>query len=203
MSLVDRCRSFLHGMLARDNADSNRSARRGGSSGQDAGLSLDKGRKRAKNEDSAAAVSVRQASATEHRSVGIYAVADGVGGGPSGEVASKLAVRTAVRRLMDAITADEDDDLPDNYRQWLGQAVTVANQVVQDKGEQKNAPMGTTLVMAVVVGNQVHIANVGDSRAYLVTDQGLRQVSKDHTYTQKLIEAGVIRPEQAKDHPYR
>jgi protein phosphatase len=57
--------------------------------------------------------------------------------------------------------------------------------------------------MAVVVGSNVHIVNVGDSRAYLISESGIRQLTKDHTFVQKLVEVGAITPEQAIDHPHR
>ncbi|MBX3064229.1 MAG: Stp1/IreP family PP2C-type Ser/Thr phosphatase [Anaerolineae bacterium] len=168
----------------------------------DAGWGIDKGTVRENNEDSLAAVTVNQASESESQSVGLYAVADGMGGHQAGEVASKLAVRTAIRQLVEAVT-ESDEPMPENYRVWLEQAVAVANRVVRKTGDDQQKNLGTTLVIAVVVGNDVHIANVGDSRAYLVTPTKLRQITHDHTFVQMLVDSGTITPEQAAKHPRR
>ncbi len=169
---------------------------------QEVGWGIDKGKERNNNEDSLAAVTVNQASEAEQQSVGIYAVADGMGGHQAGEVASKLAVRTALRKLVDDVT-EADTDMPEHYQNWLKSAVAVANQMVHNKGREDRKQMGTTLVMAVVVGHDVHIVNVGDSRAYLISPSGIRQITKDHSLVQMLVDAGAITPEQAAEHPQR
>ncbi len=166
------------------------------------GWSLDKGVTRENNEDSLAAVTLNQASETASQAIGVYAVADGMGGEQAGEVASKLAVRTAVRQLMGEV-ADTGEDMPEHYRQWLESAVALANRVVRKKAHDENKNMGTTLVMAVVVGNDVHIANVGDSRAYLISPTTIRQITHDQSLVQSLVDGGAITPEQAADHPRR
>jgi protein phosphatase len=174
---------------------------------QEIGWQLDVGQARTNNEDSLYAAKVSQASEGDSKSIGVYAVADGMGGHEAGEVASKLAVRTAVRNFMDhltgAATEDLDPDMPDNYRHWLESAATIANQMVRNKSAEDETNMGTTLVMAVVVGTQVHIVNVGDSRAYLVSKDGMQQITKDHSYVQRLVDVGAISPEEAEHHPRR
>jgi serine/threonine protein phosphatase PrpC len=166
------------------------------------GWSLDKGVTRENNEDSLAAVTLNQASETASQTVGVYAVADGMGGHDAGEVASQLAVRTAVRQLMGDV-ADVSEDMPEHYQQWLESAVALANRVVRKQAHEDNKNMGTTLVMAVVVGNDVHIANVGDSRAYLISPTRLRQITHDQSWVQSLVDTGVITPEQAANNPNR
>jgi protein phosphatase len=166
------------------------------------GWSLDKGVTRENNEDSLAAVTLNHASDTTSQTVGVYAVADGMGGHAAGEVASKLAVHTAVRQLMGEV-AEVGEDMPENYRQWLESAVALANRVVREKAHEDNKNMGTTLVMAVVVGNDVHIANVGDSRAYLISPTHLRQITHDQSLVQSLVDKGQITPEQAVNNPNR
>jgi len=166
------------------------------------GWSLDKGVTRENNEDSLAAVTLNHASETTSQTIGVYAVADGMGGHEGGEVASQLAVRTAVRQLMWNVT-EADQDMPEPYQQWLESAVDLANRVVREKAHEDNKNMGTTLVMAVVVGNDVHIANVGDSRAYLISPTRLRQITHDQSLVQKLVDKGEITPEQAANNPNR
>jgi serine/threonine protein phosphatase PrpC len=166
------------------------------------GWSLDKGVTRENNEDSLAAVTLNQAGETASQTIGVYAVADGMGGHAAGEVASQLAVRTAVRQLMGNVT-EVSKDMPEHYQQWLESAVALANRVVRKQAHEDNKNMGTTLVMAVVVGNDVHIANVGDSRAYLISPTRLRQITHDQSWVQSLVDTGVITPEQAANNPNR
>ncbi len=166
------------------------------------GWSLDKGATRANNEDSLAAVTLNQAGEDASQVIGVYAVADGMGGHDAGEVASQLAVRTAVRQLVGDVS-ETGNDLPENYQQWLESAVVLANRVVREKAHEEHTNMGTTLVMAVVVGNDVHIANVGDSRAYLISPISIRQLTQDQTYLQSLVDKGAITPEQAANRPDR
>jgi serine/threonine protein phosphatase PrpC len=95
------------------------------------------------------------------------------------------------------------EDMPEHYQQWLESAVALANRVVRKQAHEDNKNMGTTLVMAVVVGNDVHIANVGDSRAYLISPTRLRQITHDQSLVQNLVDTGEITPEQAAKNPNR
>src|SRR5260370_31185132 len=138
-----------------DNSGDSQSANPESGPTPEVGWSLDKGVTRENNEDSLAAVTLNQASEVASQAIGVYAVADGMGGHQGGEIDSQLAVRTVVRQLM-AEVAETDADMPENYRQWLERAVTLANRVVREKAGEENKNMGTTLVMAVVVGHDVH-----------------------------------------------
>ncbi len=170
---------------------------------REVGWELDTGEVRTNNEDSLAVVNVDQASADEAQSIGIYAVADGVGGSQRGEEASKLAVRTAVRQLMSGLTETPDETMPEHYHAWLHSAAQVANQMVYRKNADEQGNMATTLVMAVVVGDKALIANVGDSRAYIISRERIHQITEDHTMVQRLLDTGVITPEQSETHPWR
>jgi serine/threonine protein phosphatase PrpC len=117
--------------------------------------------------------------------VGLFIVADGMGGHQAGEVASALAARTVASRLM------QDDALL--------QAVEAANQAVH--GEVPGS--GTTLTCALVINAKAYLAHVGDSRAYLYYNQELKQVTRDHSYVDKLVELGQITLEAAAVHPQR
>jgi len=174
----------------------------GKTSTQEVGWSIDRGLVRESNEDSLAAVTLSQASSTEAKSIGVFAVADGMGGHEAGEVASELAVRTAIRKVVEEVT-EAEEPMPENYQHWLKSAVALANHIVRNKAHEENKNMGTTLVMAVVVGHDVHIVNVGDSRAYIVSPDGVRQITHDHSFVQLLVDSGAITPEQAADHPRR
>jgi protein phosphatase len=124
----------------------------------------------------------------------LYVIADGMGGHAAGEVASELAVST----LEAAHITEADPEL-------LREAVVAANDAVI-RGAQEGlgrAGMGTTLTAAVVEGDLLLIAQVGDSRAYLLQDGRLRQVTRDHSLVEELISAGQIDRSEARTHPNR
>lgn len=168
---------------------------------QNAGMTVDKGNRRENNEDSAAAIDMNVATGDATQTIGIYAVADGMGGHREGEVASRLAIQTAVQEVVSRITA-ENGNVADSYKEWLQQALETANRVV--RGDRpKHDRMGTTLVVAVVVNDQAYIANVGDSRAYLIIKDDIYQITQDQSVVQALVTAGAISPEEAQNHPYK
>jgi protein phosphatase len=85
----------------------------------------------------------------------------------------------------------------------LDEAFQVANNTIKDQAEEKGTDMGTTLVsMLVHQGRQAFVANVGDSRAYLLRKQALHQVSRDHSLVAKMVERGRITAEEARHHPH-
>lgn len=124
-------------------------------------------------------------------------VADGMGGHLAGEVASARAVETIERELGER-TADEPATA-------LRAALERANAVIWDEGQhdQDKAGMGSTAVCAVIEGGRIIVANVGDSRAYLVSTGEARQITRDHTWVAEQLAIGDIRPEDAAEHPYR
>ncbi|MBQ9068392.1 MAG: Stp1/IreP family PP2C-type Ser/Thr phosphatase [Eggerthellaceae bacterium] len=123
----------------------------------------------------------------------LYAVADGMGGHAAGEVASEIAVRTMAERAPD--TADTAA---------LAEAVVEANRAVIEAAHKKGrAGMGTTLTAAVLEGKRLAIAQVGDSRAYLVHQGKMQQITRDHSLMADMIEAGEITEEEARVHPKR
>jgi PPM family protein phosphatase len=165
------------------------------------GWQLDKGMKRPNNEDSLAAVKVKQANEEDVRSLGIYAVADGIGGEAGGAKASKLAIETAMSEMLTHI---HDEATGEEVKAWLANAAILAHKLILRLKQSPDETVvgGTTLTMAAVVENQVHIANIGDSRAYIIRDGQLRQITNDHTVAQRFVDEGIITPEQAIDHPY-
>jgi protein phosphatase len=127
----------------------------------------------------------------------LYLVADGMGGYQAGEVASQQAGQT----LIDEYYADPQTDVAAS----LDQATQRANTAVYYKAQSdlKLVGMGTTIVAAVVRGAQVHIANVGDSRAYLLRGKTVEQITKDHSFVQEQVDADILTPEAARTHPQR
>lgn len=127
----------------------------------------------------------------------LLAVADGMGGHAAGEVASKIVIGT----LEDL---DEDrriDDLMGSLRDSVVEANNRIADAVQQRSELEG--MGTTLTALRFVGSQVGLVHVGDSRAYLLRNNLLAQITHDDTYVQSLVDAGKLTPEEAKDHPRR
>ena len=127
----------------------------------------------------------------------IYLVADGMGGHQAGEVASRGAVETAIERYY----ADTSRDVGKS----LVRAVQAANRQIhaQAQTDPSKSGMGTTLVAAVILGRKVYVANVGDSRAYLINRASMAQITEDHSWVEEQVRAGLLTPEQAKRHPQR
>lgn len=127
----------------------------------------------------------------------LLAVADGMGGYAAGEVASKLAIAL----LKDLFARDQ----PADSALALKQAYRRANEAIYRQGaeEQGGQPMGTTLVAAVVWGRYVTIANVGDSRAYLMRANQITQVTQDHSVVGEQIQQGQLTEEDARKSPQR
>jgi len=130
----------------------------------------------------------------------LFAVADGMGGHAAGEVASQLAVETLMARYY---ADDENDTAPPAVR--LEQAILAANSAVHEQATatDSQAGMGTTLVAAVVRDNWLTVANVGDSRAYLVRNGVARQLTRDHSWVAQQVAAGVLNEQEAREHIYR
>ena len=164
----------------------------------DVGLAVDKGKVRDNNEDSAVAVDADMIGGDSAQSVGVYAVADGMGGHHKGEVASQLAMQNVVNEIVGRITKS-NGEVPQYYQQWLTNAFETANKVVFGEDPE----IGTTLVMALVVGEQAYIASVGDSRAYIITKHGIYQITEDQRLVQQMLNDGLITEEEAEKHPYR
>jgi PPM family protein phosphatase len=125
----------------------------------------------------------------------LLAIADGMGGHAAGEVASKIVIGTLE-------PLDEDRHIGD-LMGALHDAVVDANhriaEAVKDRKELEG--MGTTLTALRFVGSQVGLVHVGDSRAYLLRNNHLAQITHDDTYVQYLVDSGKLTPEEAKDHP--
>jgi protein phosphatase len=187
-----------------------------------AGLT-DVGRQRELNEDN---FYYKTIQSSDEGPLGLFVVADGMGGHLAGEVASHWAVGTlkrelaplfrpqdpSVTRRLDAealaavgsgvtIRLDETD-----LARLLAHAVERANQVLLGyarKHTDQAGDMGSTLTLAVVEGDRVTVAHVGDSRAYLWRDGRLQQLTEDHSVPGALLKQGRITPEKAHDHPHR
>ena len=161
------------------------------------GMLTDVGQVRTVDEDSILAADLSFGVNSESSKFLLLAVADGMGGHAKGEEASKIALNAIAR----AVIPDLLNNTP--FTKILEKGIQNANQDILDyTAENPEASgMGTTSVCAVVKDNQIHLANVGDSRAYRVSDDEICRVTKDHSYVQALIDEGDITEEQAREHP--
>jgi len=144
------------------------------------------GRTRASNQDSG------------YCGFNLFFVADGMGGHAGGDIASALVTHRVAQ-------VDLIYDTPDEATEAMRSAMISANrkmsQTVEEHGEL--AGMGTTFSGLAVVGSKVAIAHIGDSRIYLARGGSVRQITKDHTFVQRLVDTGRITPEEALVHPRR
>ncbi|HEY3349208.1 MAG TPA: protein phosphatase 2C domain-containing protein [Thermoanaerobaculia bacterium] len=137
----------------------------------------------------------------------LFAVADGMGGHARGEIASKLAIDVLYATFYNS---------PGDPVEMFKKAILTANTAVRRAGvlarpektgdgeDARTLPrMGTTLVAALILGRWVLIGNIGDSRAYLMNDGRLEQVSRDHSYLAEEIRRGLVPPDAAETSPYR
>lgn len=130
----------------------------------------------------------------------LCAVCDGMGGAKSGNVASSLAVDVFVQEVKRTWKSDMDQDSLD---QMLRSAVKLANFTVFDQAKQfeEFTGMGTTLVAVLVSHKEATVVNVGDSRAYLINDHSVRQLTTDHSLVQMMLSRGELTQEQARKYP--
>lgn len=147
----------------------------------------DTGRQRDRNEDAVLR--------TEIGSAQVIAVADGMGGHADGELASVAAVERFDAKLVQLVDEQPIEDA-------MCAAVDAANEGVLDDTDPHRRS-GTTLVAAYVDGETATIVNVGDSRAYHVTDEAIERITVDQSHVQQLLEDGEITEEEAHDHPHR
>ena len=130
---------------------------------------------------------------------GVFVVADGMGGHAAGEVASEMAVQIISRHLLTVKSV-----LDSHAADALAQSLRDANRAIYDRmlAEVDKQGMGTTASVLAMSDNQFLIGQIGDSRVYLLRDGALTQLTKDHSYVQEQVDAGLLTPEQARYHPY-
>jgi serine/threonine protein phosphatase PrpC len=130
---------------------------------------------------------------------GVFIVADGMGGHAAGEVASEMAVQIVSRHLLGIASV-----LAPDSADRVEQALKDANRAIYERmqAEVDKQGMGTTASVLVLSDNHYLIGQIGDSRIYLLRDGALKQITKDHSYVQEQVDAGLLTPEQARYHPY-
>ena len=157
------------------------------------GFKTDKGNMRSGNEDSIFVMPEQQ----------LYIVADGVGGHNSGELASRMAVGYMAQYVaLNPLSAVESKK---DLKTYFLRCFQGANELIHSKSleEENNNGMATTTVMCYLNGEDCYIINVGDSRAYLVREGVMRQLTEDHTLVQDMLRSGLLSKEEALTHPDR
>ncbi|HKK95549.1 MAG TPA: Stp1/IreP family PP2C-type Ser/Thr phosphatase [Anaerovoracaceae bacterium] len=153
------------------------------------GLLTDRGMRRIKNEDYVKVIN----------DINLYLLADGVGGNRSGEIASKETVETFAKYVKLRYKDLEDDN---ELIKLLEDSIIFVNNKIYNLANSKEEYLGmaTTFVYVLVKGNLAYVGNVGDSRAYLIHEEKIIQITDDHTYVNELVKAGMITSKEARNH---
>lgn len=204
IGIVRAWRKLIAGKEPASPSDSRSKETRVTPSGFDVGWKTDVGQVRDRNEDTVLVIRAMHGGDEALPPLGLFVVADGMGGHQAGEVASSVAARVAAHHIVERsylpslLSAARDASHP-ALTEVLTNAVQAANRAVE-----RDVPGGgTTLICALVVGTQAYLAHVGDSRAYALTSEGLEQMTRDHSLVDRLIQAGNLTPEEAAEHPQR
>lgn len=155
------------------------------------GFKTDKGVIRGDNEDSLFVMPEQN----------LYIVADGVGGHNSGQLASRMAVGYMAQYVaLNPLTKIKSKVA---LRGYFKKCIEGANQLVHEKAsyEAGNRGMATTIVLTYIKDGWAYVVNVGDSRAYLIRDGEINQITEDHTCVRELLNKGLISEEEAENHP--
>lgn len=130
----------------------------------------------------------------------ICVVCDGMGGTAGGQMASRIAVTTFIQELKKILTSEM---APEQLREASSYAVSLANRAIRGEASKSEEcqGMGTTLVSAVSYEDGVVVCNVGDSRAYHITSDGITRITKDHSLVESMVDRGDITEEEARRHP--
>jgi serine/threonine protein phosphatase PrpC len=164
----------------------------------------DIGRIREVNQDSIFTMTTTAPRESSDITVGLYIVADGMGGHAGGEVASRLAISTVARHVMaDLIVPALEENVTEALHPLIVSAVQEANRVIWDHAQSIGSDMGTTCTAALMLSNSLYIGHVGDTRAYLLTPQGMVCITTDHSSVGRLIQLGQLHPSEAREHPLR
>lgn len=153
----------------------------------------DKGKVRSTNQDSFAVNTLPGNSA-------LAVVCDGMGGASAGDIASKTACEVISQYVLKSYTTSMTSE---DIAKLLKNAIVSANIEVffLSKNNESLRGMGTTVVAAIITEQEAVICNIGDSRAYLLNENQLKQITRDHSIVQSLVESGKLSQEEANTHP--
>lgn len=150
----------------------------------------DIGRKRQLNQDYVFATDEKTGKLNN-----LYIVADGMGGHNAGDYASRYTVETIVREVKGSVESK-------TFR-IMGKSIRIANELIRERAKEDSHlfGMGTTVVVSTIEDHQLQIANVGDSRLYVITPTEIRQITRDHSLVEEMVRMGGMAPETARNHP--
>lgn len=139
----------------------------------------------------------------ENSNLNLFIIADGMGGANAGGVASQMAIEYVKNAILDGIEDTEYER--EKIESLLKKAIIDANNYVYNKSKLKPEyeGMGTTISVALVIKNKVYIGHIGDSRIYRIRKHIMRQLTKDHSYVQELLNNKTITKEEAENHPQK
>jgi serine/threonine protein phosphatase PrpC len=164
----------------------------------------DVGRVRQINQDSVYALLTTLPREGADIPLGLFVVADGMGGHEGGEVASRLAVGSVARHVLGQVVVPALDDRPIEALQTvMVEAIEEANRTIWDHAQAVGSDMGTTCTAVLLLGSALYIGHVGDSRAYINEAGDLRPLTTDHSAVGRLIQMGQLEPSEAREHPLR
>jgi serine/threonine protein phosphatase PrpC len=167
------------------------------------------GQKHPRNEDAVITFTYDKEQDGQTVPIGFYLVADGMGGHDAGDLASRTVNQVVTDRIIKIKVLPDlrkstrkltQEDLPADI---LSEAIRKANETLMDHGQKKSSDLGSTVTSALVIGDVATVANVGDSRTYLLRDGRLEQITQDHSLVARLVDAGVITSEEVRSHPQR
>ncbi|HIE28384.1 TPA: Stp1/IreP family PP2C-type Ser/Thr phosphatase [Candidatus Poribacteria bacterium] len=172
------------------------------------GSRTDVGLQRPSNEDNFWAQNLSYRRLDGYAPMGLFIVADGMGGAEAGEVASKIVIQTISDTLLsELIVLREcfDDDHSEYLLPQIRDAIISANQEIIAQTEQVPfwRGMGSTVTLAAIVGMRAYVGHVGDSRLYLLNKEEIQRKTTDHSIVSRLLQIGAITPEEAETHPQR
>jgi len=169
-----------------------------------AGALRDVGRVRSANQDSLFSLITSLPREGNDLAMGLFIVADGMGGHHGGEIASRLAISTVAQYVLaDLVMPALADGTAEALQPLIIGAVQQANRAIWDHAQSIRSDMGTTCTVALLMGRALYIGHVGDSRAYLATPTGLKLITNDHSTVGRLIQLGQLDPSEAREHPLR
>lgn len=173
------------------------------------GFKSDVGKKRPIDEDSIITLNLNTVSNSKETEIGIFIVSDGMGGHNAGEIASSTGSKVVAKDIFNCIIHDlnnnRNPDDPSFYKMLLEKSIIRANSIIFGDSikNKEHEGMGTTIVVALIIGKKFYLGNVGDSRAYFINENEIRQLTKDHSLVQELLDKRTITAEQAINHPQK
>ena len=157
---------------------------------------------RSNNEDSLFVIDQQLSDRSEYNSFGLYIIADGMGGHQGGEIASKIATQVVSTVILDNLLYASDFQDPFYL---VKEAIKEANKKIYKMtiNRRELRSMGTTITVGLRLDNELYVGHVGDSRAYLIREGGIKQLTSDHSLIAHLLKEGTITPVEARTHPDR